>query len=125
MREVGEGKGSVDAQGKPSQSGVVENQRLTNNYTASFGQYLKAYANKEWSPDASNAGVGFDVANGIEATQLGRGLSEGQDLKYGDNRLPNITYRPEIRDQEPIFDGGGNITQAGHLDLMHLIYGKE
>ena len=124
MREVGAGKGSVDAQGKPSQSGVVENQRLTNNYTASFGQYLKDYANKEWSPDASNAGVGFDIANNLDASQLGRGLSEGQDLKYGDNRIPNISLRPEIRNQEPIFDGGGNITQAGHLELMHLIYGK-
>jgi len=124
MREVGAGQGEVDAQGNPNQAGVVDNHRLMNNYTASFGQYLKDYANKEWSPDATDAGVGFDFANGIEASQLGRGLSEGQDLKYGDNRIPNISLRPEIRDQEPIFDGGGNLTQAGHLDVMHLIYGK-
>ena len=128
MREVGEGKGSVDAQGEPSQSGIVANHRLMNNYTASFGQYLKDYANNEWSHEVeeglSGEGLGFDVANGLNASQLGRGLSEGQNLKYGENQLPNISLRPEIRNQEPIFDGGGNLTQAGHSDIMHLIYGE-
>ena len=113
MREVGAGQGEVDAQGNPNQAGVVDNHRLTNQYTASYGQYLKDYADQH-----------KNTIHGDSASRIGRGLSEGQDLKYGDNKLPNISLRPEIRDSKPAHDDDGNISEAGHLDIMHLIYGE-
>jgi len=128
MREVGAGKGSVDSQGEPSQSGVVENHRLMNNYTASYHAYLKDYATKhvitKEKLDAGEGDPAFNVHNSVAAWNLGKGLSEGQDTKYGENQLPNISLRPEIRDAEPLFDEKGKLTQAGHLDVMHLIYGE-
>ena len=113
MREVGAGQGEVDAQGESKQAGVVENHRLYNQYTASYGQYLKDYADQH-----------KDTIHGDNASRIGKGLSEGQDLKYGDNKLPNISLRPEIRDAKPAHDDDGNISEAGHLDIMHLVYGE-
>jgi len=113
MREVGAGQGEVDAQDNPNQAGVVDNHRLTNQYTASYGQYLKDYADQH-----------KNTIHGDSASRIGRGLSEGQDLKYGKNKLPNISLRPEIRKAKPTHDDDGNISEAGHLDMMHLIYGE-
>tara|TARA_R110002020_G_scaffold296600_1_gene512157 strand:- start:2217 stop:4121 length:1905 start_codon:yes stop_codon:yes gene_type:complete len=112
MREVGSGKGEVDSQGKESQSGIVDNHRLQNEYTASYSQYLSEY--QKSNPDKAH-----------HVTHIARGLSEGQDNKYGKPKLPNLSLRPEIRGAKPTHDDDGSISEAGHLDVMHLIYGED
>jgi len=112
MREVGSGQGEVDSKGEKSQSGIVDNLRLRNEYTASYAQYLSEY--QKANPDEAH-----------HVTHLARGLSEGQDNKYGEAKPPNISNRPEIRGAKPTHDEDGSISEAGHLAVMHLIYGED
>ena len=112
MRDVGSGQGEVDKFGEKSQSGIVDNHRLKNEYTASYTQYLNQYQKE--NPDEAH-----------RVSHLTRGLTEGQDNKYGENKLPNLSLRPEIKGAKPTHDEDGNISEAGHLDLMYLIYGKD
>jgi len=112
MRDVGSGQGEVDKFGEKSQSGIVDNHRLKNEYTASYTQYLNQYQKE--NPDEAH-----------RVSHLTRGLTEGQDNKYGENKLPNLSLRPEIKGAKPTHDEDGNISESGHLDLMYLIYGKD
>ena len=111
MRDVGSGQGEVDKFGEKSQSAIVDNHRLKNEYTASYAQYLNQYQKE--NPDEAH-----------RVEHLTRGLTEGQNDKYGETKLPNLSLRPEIRGAKPTHDEDGKISEAGHLDLMHLIYGE-